>query len=295
MDDSPAIEVKKLTKVFGSKRALHNVSFSVPKGAIFGFLGPNGAGKTTAIRCMMDFIRPTSGTITIFGKDSHKDSAELKKHIGFLPSDLQLDPNWTVGDHLKLVKSVRGSNSGVSALIKQFELQRRSKVKQLSTGNKQKLSILLALAGQPKLLIMDEPSRGLDPVLQNTLYDLLRDFVARGNTIFFSSHNLSEVQRMCDAVVLIKDGKVVTEQGMDEIRGANIHIISATTQKVMLKSELTELGAEVQSFDKFHVTLKIAGEVGRVVSYLGSHKLSDLTVSHASLEDIFLAKYKEKR
>lgn len=287
-----AIKVSQLTKQFGQKEALSGVSFEVPEGSIFGFLGPNGAGKTTTIRCIMDFIRPSSGSVRVFGKDAHEFSTELKGMIGFLPADMQLNPKWTAADHLKLAEDVRGGWER-DRLVRLLELDINSKVGHLSSGNKQKLSILLAFAGRPKLLIMDEPTRGLDPVLQNTLYDLLKDFTKQGNTVFFSSHNLSEVQRICDAVVLIKEGKVVTSQGMDEIRGANIHVITASAKKALDRAELTKRNAEVISFSRLHVALKIKGDINPLMTYLLGRGLHDLSVTHASLEDIFLEKYKE--
>ena len=189
MTKSSAIKIKKLSKSFGKHTALHNVSFEVPEGQIFGFLGPNGAGKTTTIRCVMDFIKPTHGSVEILGLDAHRDSAELKQSIGYLSADYQLNGGWTGKDHIRLFQKTKGRTSNLNDLIGSLGLNTSVKVKNLSSGNKQKLAVVLAFIGDPRLLIMDEPTRGLDPVLQNVLYDLLNDFVSKGNTVFLSSHN----------------------------------------------------------------------------------------------------------
>lgn len=294
MATEQAIEVRGLTKLYGSKAALSDVTFSVPAGTIFGFLGPNGAGKTTTIRCLMDFIRPTAGSITIFGKDAHTNNAQLKRTIGFLSSDLQLNEQWKVKEHIYLAEKIRGEHAKSSDFSQLFELDEDARVKNLSTGNKQKLSLVLALIGQPTLLIMDEPTRGLDPVLQNIMYDLLKDFASKGNTVFFSSHNLSEIQRICDGVIIIKEGNIITAQGMDEIRGANVHIVNAVTTKELDEAALKALGVQIESFDPHRVSLSVKGSLGPVITYLVKAELLDLSVSHASLEDVFLEKYKAK-
>jgi ABC-2 type transport system ATP-binding protein len=293
MATTHAIQVKNLTKKFGNKTALSDVSFSVPKGEIVGFLGPNGAGKTTAIRSLMDFIRPTSGSIIINGKDAHASSTELKNIIGFLPSDLQLNPTWTAEDHIKIADSVRGESEETQKLVELLDLDTSVKVKNLSTGNKQKLSIVLAFAGNPKIIIMDEPTRGLDPVLQNTIYEMLEKYTKQGNTVFFSSHNLSEVQRICDTVILIKDGKVVTEQGMKEIRGLKSHIISATTKKKLSLTKLVSLGAEITALKDCHVEMTFKGKLNPLIEYLAEQTILDIDIGHANLEDLFLEMYKD--
>lgn len=293
MATANAIEVSGLTKKFGSKLALHDVSFSVPQGKIIGFLGPNGAGKTTAIRCLMDFIHPTSGTLKISGKDAHANSTELKGSIGFLPSDNQLNLGWTSADHLDLATRIRGGQAATRRLIELLELDTRAKVKSLSTGNKQKLSIILAFTGTPQLLIMDEPTKGLDPVLQNTIYEMLAEFAGQGKTVFFSSHNLAEVQRICDSVILIKDGKVIAQQSVDEIRGANTHVIRVTTKDAMSRSVLDQLGAEVKSHHDHAVEMTFRGDLNLLMRYLTKLTILDLSIGHASLEDLFLEMYKD--
>ena len=293
MTKSSAIKIKKLSKSFGKHTALHNVSFEVPEGQIFGFLGPNGAGKTTTIRCVMDFIKPTHGSVEILGLDAHRDSAELKQSIGYLSADYQLNGGWTGKDHIRLFQKTKGSTSNLNDLIGSLGLNTSVKVKNLSSGNKQKLAVVLAFIGDPRLLIMDEPTRGLDPMLQNVLYDLLNDFVSKGNTVFLSSHNLSEVQKICSSVVLIKNGAVITEQSMNKIRGLKIHLVEAKTEKPIKLASLKLKGVEVVDYTDENVRLKVHGDLNEVLHILTKHKLVDLNVEHASLEDVFLEHYKD--
>ncbi len=288
-----AIQVQKLTKRFGSKLALNGVSFTVPKGQIVGFLGPNGAGKTTTIRCMMDFIRPSSGIIKIDGKNAQEKSTELKQIIGFLSSDSQINGSWTVADHLEIVKKMRGQYAKTNELVQLLDLDTKAKVKNLSSGNKQKLSIVLAFAGQPKILIMDEPTRGLDPVLQNNIYEMLEDYAKQGNTVFFSSHNLAEVQRVCDTVIIIKDGKIITEQGMKEIRGINTHIVHVNTSNKLDRQQLDKLDVELISITDYSAQIKLKGKLNPLLEYLTKQAILDLSIGHASLEDLFLEMYKD--
>ncbi|HEU4966649.1 MAG TPA: ABC transporter ATP-binding protein [Candidatus Saccharimonadales bacterium] len=294
MADPPAIDVTHVRKTFGAKTALQDVSFAVPQGAIFGFLGPNGAGKTTTIRCLMDFIRPSGGSIQIFGMDAHTHSTQLKKQVGFLASEMQLNGAWTAAEHMRLAETIRGTTGETARLARLLGLELRPKVKNLSTGNQQKLAIALALIGSPKLLVMDEPTRGLDPVLQNTVYELLQNLAKNGSTVFFSSHNLSEVQRVCSAVALIKDGSIVAEQGMEDIRGANIHIVSVATRQDLDITEIARIkNVESVRIEPHHATVRVTGDINPIMVYFTARQLTDISVDHASLEDIFLAKYKE--
>ncbi len=212
------IQIDNLKKYFGQTKAVDGISFEVKKGEIFGFLGPNGAGKTTTIRCMMDFLRPDEGTIEILGLDAQTDSPKLKGDIGFLSEEVNLYHNWTGQEHINLVKKIRGGGIDESDLIAKLDFNPQKKVKKLSLGNKQKLGLILALMHQPKILILDEPTTGLDPLLQQTIYEILQSEAQKGNTIFMSSHNLFEVERLCDRVCIIKNGKIVAIESIPEER-----------------------------------------------------------------------------
>lgn len=194
------IEIKNLKKYFGNIKAIDDISFSVKEGEIFGYLGPNGAGKSTTIFYLMGFIIPTSGSISIFGKDAIKERTILKKDIGYLSSDVHLYKNLTGQDHINLIKSIRGKSLLLKKLVQDFDFNPKLQVHHLSTGTKQKLGIILCLMSQPKLLLLDEPTRGLDPLLQNIVYNYILELKKNGSTIFMSSHNLSEVEKLCDHV-----------------------------------------------------------------------------------------------
>ncbi|HMS50021.1 MAG TPA: ABC transporter ATP-binding protein [Candidatus Saccharibacteria bacterium] len=283
-----AIRLSRVTKQFSNGKGIHNVNLHVEGGQIFGFLGPNGAGKTTTIRCIMDFIRPQAGTVRVFSKSAQDSSS--RQQIGYVPSDPQLYPNWTGSDHLSLYESIRGK-TGLDNTIKRLGLDMSVRFKHLSSGNKQKLALLLAFAGSPKLLIMDEPTKGLDPLLQQTIYDLLREFKAAGGTVFLSSHNLPEVEKVCDRVAVIREGQIVADQTMGSIREMSIHIISAVTSKPVGSSSLKLEGVTVLHHTGTHLLLKVKGDLNPIMHVLSGYTLKDLEVNHASLEDIFMEYY----
>ncbi len=287
-----AVSINNVSKVFGAKHALDNVSLDIPSGHLFGFLGPNGAGKTTLIRCLMDFARPSSGTISVLGQDAQQDSARLKSQIGYLSSDSQLHTGWTGRTHIDFVASTKGG-ARATELSNKFDLDLDVKVGHLSSGNKQKLSIILAFMGNPKLLIMDEPTRGLDPLLQNELYDLLRRFTADGNSVFLSSHNLTEVQQLCDSIAVIKAGKIVASDTMQDILQKNTHIIRAVSTNNIDKTTFKRLGIEILNSNPKSLIAKTQGELDFVVKTLSKYPLTDLEVSHVSLEDIFMEYYEK--
>lgn len=290
--DSTGISVKNVSKLFGAKKALNNVSLDVPEGHIFGLLGPNGAGKTTLIRCIMDYISPTSGEIKILSKDSHKDGANLKNLIGYLSSDMQLRPNWDSRTHIDFLSKIKGRGRA-DELVKKLDLNLDIKVQDLSSGNKQKLAIILAFLGKPKLLIMDEPTRGLDPLLQNLLYRLLQDFADEGGTVFLSSHNLAEVQRLCTSVAVIRQGEVVAKKGMDDILQLGVHIVQVVANKPINHADFKLKGVQIISGTGPDLTLKVLGNIDPVIKVLTKYSLVNLEINHASLEDAFMEYYSE--
>lgn len=287
-----AIDMRGVTKNYGNNRGITDVSLSVKAGEIFGFLGPNGAGKTTTIRCIMDFIRPSKGTIAVFGSNSHTDSVAIKARVGFLPSDSQLYMRWTGQEHLGLYKKMRGP-SDMSDVVNRLGLSLNVQAKHLSTGNKQKLSLLLALYGNPKLLVLDEPTKGLDPILQQEIYTLLNEYKHRGGTVFLSSHNLPEVEKICDSIGVIKEGKIVASETMQSIRDMNIHIISFSTESKINQSDFNLVSTEVLHHSEKHIILKAKGDLSPLMQTIAKYKVKDLEVTHASLEDIFMEFYKD--
>lgn len=284
------IVLKNVVKSYGSVRALDGVSIDVKRGDIFGFLGPNGAGKTTSIRVMMDFVRADKGAIKIAGLDSHKDAVKLKTKIGYLPADYYLYSNWSGDDHIRLVSSLKGSKQDLQ-YAKMLALNTRTKVKNLSTGNRQKLAIILALIGNPKILILDEPTRGLDPMLQNQVYDILRDFKSNGGTVFMSSHNLPEVEKVCDSIAVIREGKMVVEETLQSLRDKSIHTVNVVFGRPVRAKEFEQGAIKVLSSTPSSVSLRVRGDIGPVIQLLGHYHIKDIEVTHASLEELFLELY----
>ncbi len=289
-----SIELKEVSKEFGEVKALDSVSLKVEPGEIFGFLGPNGAGKSTAIRCILGSIFPNQGTIKVIDEVISKKSYKFKSQIGYVPSDDHLERNWSGEKHIQFVSKARSLDSDPSELIARLGINTKKKIKDLSTGNKQKLSILLALMHNPKILILDEPTRGLDPLLQEEIYEVLNEFKLQGNSVFFSSHILSEVERLCDRVAIIRNGKIVANENMDSIKKIQVHLAEITFSREIPMEELIQFG-EMQTITESKVSLKIKGDINPLIHFLSSQELIDLDIGHASLEDTFLHYYEDKK
>ncbi len=287
-----AITFTNLTKSFGKLVAVNDVTFSVKEGQIFGFLGPNGAGKTTAIRCMMDFIRANSGKVTVFGKDSQIDTVEIKSIIGYLPADHHYYENWNGRDHIKFVSKLRGINEYPDELIKKLDFNPKVKVRTLSSGNKQKLGIILAMLGKPKILVLDEPTQGLDPLLQNSFYELIHEYKQSGGTVFMSSHNLPEVERICDSVAIIRQGKLAAEETLESLREKSLHKFSLLFSEPVERSLFNIKDVKIVTFSPSSVVLEAKGEPTELLAVIAKLPIKDIEVSHASLEEIFMEVYR---
>ena len=288
------IEIKQLKKYFGKTKAVDNISFEVGKGEIFGFLGPNGAGKTTAIRCMMDFIRPLSGEIKILGLDAQKDTVALKNKIGYLSSEERLYNNWIGQDHIVLIRAMRGNSKGAEELIKKLDFNPRQKVRNLSSGNKRKLSLILALMSEPEILILDEPTLGLDPLLQNTIHQILKDLQNKGRTVFMASHNLSEVERICSRVAIIKEGKLAAVESIQELKKKKIYTVSVYFDQKYNKEDFISDDVVISKEMPNNLVLSVKGNINPLIKKLNKYKLKDLEIRHAALEEIFLEFYKKE-
>lgn len=286
------IVIKNLQKFYGRTRAVDDVSLTVDRGEIFGFLGPNGAGKTTTIRCMMNFIRPNAGSISILGKDAQKDSIELKKQIGYLPSESQLYEGWNGWDHIRFSEGLNGASEIVNDLIGKLAYNPKLKVKTLSSGNKKKLGLILALMHRPALLILDEPTSGLDPILQNTFYKTLIELQGRGTTVFMSSHNLPEVEQVCSRVGVIKNGKMAASESIASLRSKRIYKVTILfNEKVNQQSFKTKNILIDNSFDN-SLVLQVKGDINPLLAQISKHKVKDIQIEPASLENIFLEFYR---
>lgn len=286
-----AIEFREVSKNFGDKKALDNVTFTVEEGDVFGFLGPNGAGKTTSIRCIMDFIRPTSGEVTVLGYNSHADSVLLNTKLGYLSSDVRFYENLTAQEHLIFYRKMYKDTTKVQELIEMLSLDLHIQYKHLSTGNKQKLGIVMAFGHNPELLILDEPTRGLDPLLQNVVYDLIKEKKKDGATVFMSSHVLSEVSEMCNRVGIIKNGHMLAIESMSSIKKKkviNVHVTFAEpVEPQHFESEFVEVAAK----NKHELTMQVKGAVDPVLKMISKFTVQDLEVTHARLEDLFMEYY----
>lgn len=285
------IEIKNLKKYFGKTKAVDDISLEVEQGEIFGFLGPNGAGKTTAIRCMMDFIRPTGGTIKMLGQDAQKDAVELKKKIGYLSGYVQLYPKWTGQTHIDFVKSLNGEHDISESLIKRFDFDPTLKAKKLSSGNRQKLGIIMAFMTKPELLIMDEPTNALDPLLQNEVYEMLEEVTKQGTTVFMSSHNLAEVDKVCHRVGIIRKGKMVAMESINSLKAKRIYSITARFEEKLPAESLTLEGLSIKKEIMGGYIMTYKGDINNLVRFVNEKQLNDIQIEHASLEDIFLEFY----
>lgn len=288
------IEVNNLTKTFGDKKALDNVALKVKKGEIFGFLGPNGAGKSTTIRCMMGLIFPDSGEIAIDGLTVNRSNSSYRKNVGYVPADLQLNENWTGKEHITFIQKARGISDFPTPLVERLGADIEVKAKHLSTGNRQKLAFLLALFTKPELLILDEPTKGLDPLFQELIYEILSEFRNDGGCVFFSSHNLAEVERLCDRIGIIREGVIVANETMDSLRHMHMHIVETTFSETAELPSLSKYG-EVINQGEHKIKLRVEGPINPVLKELAQFDLLDISINHASLEDIFLHFYEEKK
>jgi ABC-2 type transport system ATP-binding protein len=286
----PVIHLSSISKRFGHKQALNNVSIAVNQGEIFGFLGPNGAGKTTTIRCMMDFIRPDTGNISILNKVI-ANSPNIKQSIGYFAAENQLLEKWNAKQHIEFYRDVKHADKSAYKLLRTLNLDPNMPVKHMSTGNRQTLGFILALIGHPQVLILDEPTRGLDPLLQNEVYKILKAYVAGGGTVFISSHNLNEIEHLCTNVAVIKEGTIVADKSLSEIHSLKTYIVSVTFKNPKFKLPTTN-NIHILSQDKQRLVIKIKGSVAPLLEDICQNEIIDIEVIHASLEDAFMELYK---
>jgi len=288
------IETQKLTKMYGSHRGILEVDLEVQEGEIFGFLGPNGAGKTTTIRTALDLIRPTSGRALIFGVESSADPVAIHRRIGYIPGEFTLYDRLTGGQTLDYFANLRGGvdKAYQAALIARFELDTSRRFKEYSKGNKQKVGLIVALQHKPDLLILDEPTSGLDPLVQQSFYELVREARTEGRTVFLSSHILSEVEKTCDRVAIIRDGRLVQVGTVDALRDLAHHQVELRFAGPVPTDAFEHLPGVSDVAATDHVLhLRVSGAITPVVQAAAKYELLDFVSREPSLEETFLAQY----
>lgn len=286
------IEVNNLTKYYGKSRGIVDVSFKEEEGEIFGFIGPNGAGKSTTIRLLLSLIHPTSGSARVFGKDVTTHGPEIRRDIGYLPSDVFYYEGMKVIDLLKYSASFYDCDckQRMQDLSEYMELEMNRRISDLSYGNKKKVGIVQGLLHSPKLLFLDEPTAGLDPLMQRKFFDLIRAENARGVTVFFSSHILGEVQRLCSRVGIIREGKIVEISDIRSLQKNNYKKVSVTADE--LKAAAFDLpGVTNAQAENGALHFFFKGDINTVLKKLSSLKVADVTIEEPTLEEIFMHYY----
>ena len=296
MNDT-VVQFDHVSKLYGKSVGLDNVTLSVEAGAIFGFLGPNGAGKTTAISMMVDLIRPTKGKIQIFGSDSRIASVDIHRRIGFLSGDMPLDGNLTGRQQLQYFASLRGGVSveSVEALAKRLGCNLDKKIRTLSRGNRQKVGLISALMHDPELLLLDEPTTGLDPLVQAEFNQIILEHQKKGKTAFISSHILSEIQEICDHVAFIREGAVIAVEHMSTITAAAPkHITVRGGSKELLRKLKALAGVEVHAESSERVDATFKGDINQLLKLVSHFTVKDVAIREADLETIFMKYYEDK-
>ena len=294
-----AITIQNVSKSYGRVQALRQLELAVQRNEIFGYLGPNGAGKTTTIRCLLDLIRPEQGEIRVLGIDPRRDPVEVRSRCGYLPGELSVDDNMTVKDVLRFFINLRGGKASwqtAQALAERLDLELKPQIKNLSKGNKQKVGLVQALMHQPELLLLDEPTAGLDPLVQQTVLELVAEARQAGATVFFSSHILSEVQALTDRVGIIRQGELVEVANTADLlqrslRRLRLRFAAAVDPAELLKVPGVTLLAQPAPDS---LVLEVTGSVDALVKALGAYPLQDIETERPSLEEVFLAYYREQ-
>ena len=287
------IEIKQLTKDYGHKKGVFDLSLSVKKGEVFGFLGPNGAGKTTTIRHLMSFIHPDKGECFINGLDCSKQVDIIQKNLGYLPGEIAFMDDMKGLEFIKFIAQMKGIKdfSLAEALIKRFDLDPNGKIKKMSKGMKQKIGIVCAFMNNPDILILDEPTSGLDPLMQNEFLELILSEKEKGKTIFMSSHNFEEIERACDRTAIIKEGRLVAVEDMKILSQtkSKSYIITFSTEEIAL--DFSKEDFEVKKIRGNKVTVSVKGNIKSLISSLDKYEIKDLDVKTQTLEELFMHYY----
>jgi len=292
------IETTNLTVYYGTRRGVDEVNLTVHRGEVFGFLGPNGAGKTTTLRVLMDVIRPTRGRATIFGLDCRKEGVAVRKRVGYLPGELNLDVGMKASTFLDLVAALHGH--GVDPdyrrdLCRRLDLNTTRRIGEYSRGNRQKVGIVAAFMVRPDLLILDEPTSGLDPLIQQAVLEMVKETRDEGRTVFFSSHILPEVQTVCDRVGIIRAGRLIEVEHIDALTKQKFKRIQLSLARVPPANAFALNGVKETERDGRKVTLEVHGELNAVMEKACEYGIEDLLTPPVTLEEVFLTFYDPDR
>ena len=288
------IETERLTKSYGAHRGIADVDLAVEQGEVFGFLGPNGAGKTTTIRILLDLIRPTSGRATVFGLDTTREALAIHRRIGYLPGEFALYDRLTGGQTLEYFANLHGGvdRDHQRSLIQRLDLDPSRRFREYSKGNKQKVGLVAALQHRPELLVLDEPTSGLDPLVQQAFFEILREAVGEGRTVFFSSHVLSEAEKTCDRVAIIREGKLIRVARVDALRDLAVHEVELRFVEPVPAAEFERLAGVSNVVVHDHLLrMHVNGPIAPVVKAAARFELADFVSREPSLEETFLAEY----
>ena len=290
-----AIVLNQLTKHYGTHRGINDLSFSVNEGEFFGFIGPNGAGKSTTIRTLMGLIHPSGGNASIFGLDCQTKASVIARDVGYLPSENSYYENMKVRDLLQYTADLYGMDceTKMYELSERLNLDLTRKIEDLSLGNKKKVGIVSAIMTSPKLIIMDEPTSGLDPLIQQAFYDILKEENSRGATVFFSSHVLSEVQKLCDRVAILKEGQLIGIQSIKELRESGYKKVSLSAKEAIPRDffDLSGIANYAETADKTSVSFMYNGNITAIIDKIHLLSLDDVLLEEPSLEEIFMHYY----
>ena len=293
---NPTIHSHNLTKYYGSSRGIEGINLSVNKGEIFGFLGPNGAGKSTTLRLLMNGLKPSHGSASILGFDCQKQSRDVHKYVGAFSSDLRLYESMKGFEFIAYLTKLRGciDQDYVAYVAEQLSCELSRPIRTLSSGNKTKVGLLAAIMHKPQVLILDEPTTGLDPIVRQTVYRILRDIQAQGCTVLLSSHDLTEVERICDRVGIIREGKLVTVERIEDLQQASLHHVSIQFEGEIPKDILdTEPNVISSIIETSSMSLTAEGDISKILQIVSKYPIKDLTSRKSSLEEIFLHHYGE--
>jgi len=292
---TPAIRTDGLTKHYDSLLALDHLDLQVEQGEIFGFLGPNGAGKSTTIRLLLDLIRPTAGRAEILGLDCQRQSQQVRDLCGYLPGDLRLYPGLRGLETVELFASMRMRPTDmafVHEIARELELDLTRHAGTYSKGNRQKLGVLIALLGDPRVLLWDEPTSGLDPIMQRAVWDILRRMADRGTTVFFSSHVMSEVEQTCERVGILRQGRLVTVQPVSELKARGLrHVVVSFAENAPPPSAFALPNVREIERSRVEVEFEVTGEMDGLLKALANHHVADLKTEQPTLDEILLGYY----